>query len=85
MIADTVISVIATIKRIPEEQITLESTFEELGIDSLDGTEIVCELEERFRIEISDEVAQELTSVAQVVENLARIVGDQAENSSGVS
>jgi acyl carrier protein len=71
MLDDRVTSVIAAVKRIPEERITLESTFEELGIDSLDGVEIVSELEEEFDISIPNEVAFEMRSVRDVVESLA--------------
>ncbi len=70
MLTERVIAVIAAVKRIPEERITLESTFEELGIDSLDGVEIVSELEEEFDISIPNEVAFEMRSVRDVVESL---------------
>jgi acyl carrier protein len=46
--------VIATSKRIPEEQVTVDSTFEELGIDSMDAVEILFALENEFDINIPD-------------------------------
>lgn len=81
MLAETVISVIATIKRIPREQVTLDSSFEELGIDSLDGVEIVSELEERFDISIPNEVAFEYRTVRQVVESLEARLGEAPDPS----
>jgi len=36
-IAEKVISIITSVKRIPPDAISIESTFEQLGIDSLDG------------------------------------------------
>ncbi len=71
MLTERVIAAIAAVKRIPEERISLASTFEELGIDSLDGVEIVSELEEEFDISIPNEVAFEMRSVRDVVESLA--------------
>lgn len=74
MVVERVISVIAQIMRIPEDQVSIESSFEELGVDSLDGVEIVCELEERFGIVIPDDAARSMTSVRQVVEALKPLV-----------
>jgi acyl carrier protein len=50
------------------------STFAELGIDSLDGVNILFALEEEFNIDIPDAVAQNMKSVAQVVDGLTRVV-----------
>lgn len=40
----------------------------DLGADSLDAVEIVMALEEEFRIEISDEEAEEWETVGQIIE-----------------
>lgn len=48
-----------------EEEITLEKTFEELGIDSLDLVELVMEIEEAFDMNIED--AEGLHTVADLV------------------
>jgi acyl carrier protein len=40
----------------------------DLGMDSLDSIEVLCELEERFGLEIPDEVAEKLITVGQIVE-----------------
>jgi acyl carrier protein len=50
------------------------STFAELGIDSLDGVNILFALEEEFKIDIPDAIAQNMKSVAQVVDGLARVI-----------
>lgn len=49
-----------------EDEITLESNFEELGIDSLDMVELVMQLEEEFDITIEE--SSELKTVKDVVE-----------------
>jgi len=69
-----VIAVIAKSQRIPPETITLNSTFEELKIDSLDGINIVFALENEFGIEIPDEGAQNLRSVRETVEGIAKLL-----------
>ncbi len=48
------------------------STFAELEIDSLDGVNILFAVEEEFKIDIPDSVAQNMRSVAQVVDSLNR-------------
>jgi len=35
-----------------ESEITMETTFEDLGVDSLDAVEIMMEMEDEFEIEI---------------------------------
>jgi acyl carrier protein len=49
-------NVIAKTQRIPPESVTIDSTFEELKIDSLDGINIVFALEAEFDVNIPDEI-----------------------------
>ncbi|MGJ8676343.1 MAG: acyl carrier protein [Akkermansiaceae bacterium] len=50
------------------DQVKLESKFiEDLGADSLDTVELVMAFEEEFGIEVPDEDAEKLQSVADVV------------------
>jgi acyl carrier protein len=76
-LADKVMRVIARAQRIPPESITLDNTFEELKIDSLDGINIVFELEKEFDIEIPDEGVQNLRSVRETVDGVRRLVGEK--------
>ena len=57
-VQDRVLRVIATTRRVPLDTVRPDSTFEELGIDSLDRINILFELEGEFDIEIDDEQAQ---------------------------
>lgn len=52
---------------IPAEDITRETTFESLGIDSLDMVEMVMELEEELGVELNTE-DKKLTTVGELVE-----------------
>jgi acyl carrier protein len=73
-LTDRVISVIAKTQRIPKEKITPQSTFEELGLDSLDSVNILFALEEEFQISIPDEDTREIRSVAQMIEGIGKLV-----------
>jgi acyl carrier protein len=65
-----VIELIAQKKRIPAESITLDSTFLELGIDSLDGMDLLFTFEESFKLTVPDEAAQQMKSVRHVTDAL---------------
>ena len=54
---------------VDEAEVTLEASFkEDLGADSLDVVELVMEIEDEFDLEISDEDAEKVTTVGEVVE-----------------
>jgi acyl carrier protein len=73
-LGEKVIEVIARTQRLPAGSVTLESTFEDLKIDSLDGINIVFELEKEFEIEIPDEGVAALRSVRETVEGVRQLV-----------
>jgi acyl carrier protein len=73
-LAARVIAVIAKTQRIPAESISLDSTFEELKIDSLDGINIVFAIESEFNINIPDDGVQNLRSVRQTVEGVRTLL-----------
>jgi acyl carrier protein len=70
MLSEKVISIVAETRRIPMETVTLDSSFEELNIDSLDAVEIVFALEEAFKVNIPNDVLSEIRTVRDVVERL---------------
>jgi len=73
-VADKVIEIITREQHFEPGKVTIDSTFAELGIDSLDGVNIMFALEEEFKIEIPDAVAQNMRSVRQVVDGLTRVI-----------
>jgi acyl carrier protein len=50
------------------DEVTLETSFEDLNADSLDVVELVMALEEEFDIEIPDEDAEKIRSIGAAVE-----------------
>lgn len=78
-LAEKVIRVIAHTQRIPPESVSLDSTFEALKIDSLDGINIVFELEKEFNIEIPDDGVQNLRSVRDTVEGVRKLVETKSQ------
>jgi acyl carrier protein len=53
---------------VEEAEVTTEASFkDDLGADSLDVVELVMELEDEFDLEISDEDAEKITTVGEVV------------------
>ena len=68
-----VAELIAETKKVSVEQLTPDTTFEELGMDSLDGISLVSDLEEAFNVSIPDEEALKFKDIRQVVEGLKKI------------
>src|SRR5271168_4565542 len=73
-IQDRVLRVIATTRRVPLETVRPDSTFEELGIDSLDRLNILFELEGEFDVQIDDEQAKQVTSLQQMIDGITVLV-----------
>lgn len=73
-VADKVVEIITREQHLEPGVAKIDSTFAELGIDSLDGVNILFALEEEFKIEIPDAVAQNMKSVRQVVGSLTRVL-----------
>lgn len=55
---------------INENDITLDSTFEDLGADSLDLVELIMAFSDEFAIDIPDEEAEKIETVGDVYEQL---------------
>lgn len=63
--------IIAEVLNVDPDEITLETTFvDDLGADSLDIFQIIMGIEEEFDIEIPQEDAEKIISVADAVEQI---------------
>ncbi|TFY58057.1 hypothetical protein EVJ58_g6645 [Rhodofomes roseus] len=68
-----VIDVLKGFEKVSPEKLTETSRFsEDLGLDSLDAVEVVMAVEEEFAIEIPDEEADEIKTVQQAIEYIAK-------------
>ena len=66
-LATQVIARIAKMQKTAPDKVSVDSTFEELGVDSLNGLELLWELEEELEIVIPDDDAREITKVSDVI------------------
>ncbi len=73
-----ILRIIAETQRKDPAQVTIDSSFEELGIDSMDGVNIVFALENEFNINVPDEEVKNIRSVRDMVEGVRRLVNPEA-------
>jgi acyl carrier protein len=69
-----VIEKVAEQKSIDASEISIDSKFEDLGVDSLDAMEILFELEEELDVDIPDTAARSMRTMSDVVEGLGKLV-----------
>ena len=63
---DKIAAYLAKQMDIPVEDITRDTTFESLGIDSLDMVEMVMDLEEELKVDL--EMEEKVTTVGELVD-----------------
>lgn len=67
MVFDKIAAIIADQLDMEVEDITTESTFEDLGADSLDVVDVIMTLEDEFDMEIPDEAIENMKTVGELV------------------
>ncbi|MBQ8894116.1 MAG: acyl carrier protein [Clostridia bacterium] len=55
-----------------EDMITMETTLEDLGADSLDMVEVIMAIEDEFDVQIKDEDLETLKSVGDLIEYISK-------------
>jgi acyl carrier protein len=73
-VEERVIKVFADFKKISPDEIKSDTTFEEMGLDSLDGLNLIFELEEEFDITVPDDKVQEMKSIKEVVDGVQYLI-----------
>ncbi|HEX4076499.1 MAG: acyl carrier protein [Candidatus Acidiferrales bacterium] len=73
-VAEKVIATLASVKRIPAENIKLDTNLQEMGIDSLDVFTLLFELENAFKITIPDDDVRSIKTVNDIVEGVKKIL-----------
>jgi acyl carrier protein len=76
-IAKRIMSIIALTQDIPLQDVTEHSTFQELGIDSLDGFNILFALEDDFHIVIPAGQLDNVADVRQVIEGITKLLSEK--------
>jgi acyl carrier protein len=72
---DRVTSAIAKAQHMPPESVTIDSTFEQLNIDSLDAINLLFALESEFDIDIpDDEETRKIRSVREMAEGIEKLI-----------
>jgi acyl carrier protein len=69
-----VTAVIVKTQHLPPESVTIDSTFEELKIDSLDGINLLFALEGEFDVDIPDDEARKIRSVRDVADGIEKLL-----------
>jgi len=68
MIFERVKEMIKEELNVPEEKISLQARLaEDLGADSIDAVELIMNIEDEFNIQVSDEQAQSIKTVGDLV------------------
>jgi acyl carrier protein len=77
-IATRCIAIISKAKNPPLTGVTLDNTFDELGLDSLDKINASFEVEDVFHIQIPDESMNSLRTVRDMVDGVTLLIRQSA-------
>jgi len=73
-LATRIIEIIATTQHLSVESVTLDKTFDELDVDSLDRLNIVFAIEQEFKTKVPDDQLVTFKSVRDTVDGLHRLL-----------
>jgi acyl carrier protein len=73
-LTEKVLELIADTKRVPRESLGIDTTFEQLEMDSLDALNLVYAIEEHFNISVPDSTIRSIKSVRDLTEHLRQIL-----------
>ena len=76
-------AIIARVQKLGPDTVTIDKTFEELSIDSLDGVNIIFALEDEFSIAIPDEAGRSIRTVREMVEGVSRLLAEDDKSAAG--
>lgn len=78
-VAERVTRVFANFKKVSPDEIKPDTTFEDLGLDSLDGMNLIFELEEEFDIMIPDDNVRSMKSVQEAIDGIQHLIDHPEE------
>ena len=73
-----VLRIVAETQRKDVALVKIDSSFEELGIDSMDGVNIVFALENEFDVNVPDDEVKNIRSIHDMVEGIRKLVAARA-------
>lgn len=62
---------------VQESEITMDTSFEDLGADSLDIVELIMAIEDEYEIQVADDEAEKAKTVGDVVQYINSLVGEE--------
>ena len=77
MVFDKIREIISDKLGISEDEITMDTSFEDLGADSLDIVELIMAIEEEYDVQVSDTEAEKAKTVGDVVKYINTLVGEE--------
>ena len=69
-----VIELIARKKKVDPATVTPATTFEELGLDSLDAADLMFTVEDTFKVLVPDQAAMSMKTVGEVVQGVTDLL-----------
>ena len=65
---------VESIQKLELDAIKLTDTLEDLGADSLDSVEIIMGLEEKYNIQVSENVFADIHTVQDIIDHINRVI-----------
>lgn len=77
MVFDKIKEMIVEKLGVNENEVTMDTSFEDIGADSLDMVELIMAIEEEYDITIADEEAEKAETVGDVVNYIKTLVNEE--------
>jgi len=72
VIFNKIATLLSSKKGINKELISIEQSFEDLGLDSLDAVELISDLEDEFNVTLPNIELQQIKTIRQAVEGIKK-------------
>jgi acyl carrier protein len=72
IVFEKIATLLSTKKGVNKELISIDSSFEELGLDSLDSIELIADMEEEFNVTIPNTELQNIKTIRNAVDGLSK-------------
>ena len=78
LVKEKVLEAVSKVSKRKLEEVTLDSRFDQLGMDSLDLSVLLFEIEETFDISVPQEEMQDVVTIGDIVGRLEKRLGGEA-------